>query len=332
MEGPREAQWAPDPYRRHELRYWDGSQWTEHVSEGDGSVLVDPPLPGPRTRREAQAAAGTTDLTSGQASVPARVSSSGALAGGPAAFPTTSPTQFPTPSAAEFPAMSPVVIPPAAAAAPAETRVSRTAAGRAPDLFNDLPGGRRAAGAAASGAAGPAAVGRQADLTFGSGGHGGAAWAAADDEPEGWDWRESHIPEILSGLGVAALIAVAAVLGGGSTGSSADAVQSVVSTPTGDPAPGATVKATTKKPKKRTTVPGVQLSSAKAPRITYRSSTSAAPRATTTSRTRTTSAPPSSSPPPDETTTSSSSTSKPPTDPPPTNDSSPSSSSSTKKK
>ncbi len=27
------ADWHPDPTGRHELRYWDGSQWTEHVSD-----------------------------------------------------------------------------------------------------------------------------------------------------------------------------------------------------------------------------------------------------------------------------------------------------------
>jgi len=26
------AQWAPDPTRRHELRLWDGTQWTANVS------------------------------------------------------------------------------------------------------------------------------------------------------------------------------------------------------------------------------------------------------------------------------------------------------------
>lgn len=26
------AQWGADPTGRYELRYWDGSQWTEHVS------------------------------------------------------------------------------------------------------------------------------------------------------------------------------------------------------------------------------------------------------------------------------------------------------------
>ncbi|PKQ29949.1 MAG: hypothetical protein CVT60_02780 [Actinobacteria bacterium HGW-Actinobacteria-10] len=35
------AGWLPDPTRRHELRYWDGAQWTEHVS-GNGVTGADP--------------------------------------------------------------------------------------------------------------------------------------------------------------------------------------------------------------------------------------------------------------------------------------------------
>lgn len=35
------AGWLPDPTERHELRYWDGSQWTEHVS-GGGVTGTDP--------------------------------------------------------------------------------------------------------------------------------------------------------------------------------------------------------------------------------------------------------------------------------------------------
>src|SRR6476469_2852241 len=26
--------WHPDPTGRHELRYWDGSHWTDHVASG----------------------------------------------------------------------------------------------------------------------------------------------------------------------------------------------------------------------------------------------------------------------------------------------------------
>lgn len=47
------ANWYPDPLGRHELRYWDGSQWTEHVSS-HGRQSVDPPTQGthvPTTQR-----------------------------------------------------------------------------------------------------------------------------------------------------------------------------------------------------------------------------------------------------------------------------------------
>jgi hypothetical protein len=35
------AQWNPDPLGRHELRYWNGAEWTEHVSDG-GVASTDP--------------------------------------------------------------------------------------------------------------------------------------------------------------------------------------------------------------------------------------------------------------------------------------------------
>ena len=44
-----QARWYPDPTGRHQLRYWDGSQWTEHVATA-GVPSTDPPTmpPGPR--------------------------------------------------------------------------------------------------------------------------------------------------------------------------------------------------------------------------------------------------------------------------------------------
>ncbi|HUC36123.1 MAG TPA: DUF2510 domain-containing protein [Acidimicrobiales bacterium] len=56
-QGPPEARWAgpaaaageappswqPDPSRRHEFRYWDGTRWTEHVSDA-GQQATDPPV------------------------------------------------------------------------------------------------------------------------------------------------------------------------------------------------------------------------------------------------------------------------------------------------
>jgi uncharacterized protein YxjI len=40
------AAWHPDPFGRHELRYWDGAQWTEHVSN-HGKQSVDQPTGAP---------------------------------------------------------------------------------------------------------------------------------------------------------------------------------------------------------------------------------------------------------------------------------------------
>ncbi|MHB8439953.1 MAG: DUF2510 domain-containing protein [Acidimicrobiales bacterium] len=36
--------WYADPSSRHELRYWDGTRWTDHVS--DGGQQTSDPLPG----------------------------------------------------------------------------------------------------------------------------------------------------------------------------------------------------------------------------------------------------------------------------------------------
>lgn len=37
------AQWSADPFGRHQQRYWDGWAWTQHVSDGAGT-LADPPV------------------------------------------------------------------------------------------------------------------------------------------------------------------------------------------------------------------------------------------------------------------------------------------------
>lgn len=40
--GEHAPDWYPDPFGRHEHRYWDGTRWTEHVSS-HGRQSVDPP-------------------------------------------------------------------------------------------------------------------------------------------------------------------------------------------------------------------------------------------------------------------------------------------------
>jgi hypothetical protein len=42
LDPARIAGWRPDPSRRHLYRYWDGTRWTEHVSD-PGVVGYDPP-------------------------------------------------------------------------------------------------------------------------------------------------------------------------------------------------------------------------------------------------------------------------------------------------
>ncbi|MGH9036493.1 MAG: phospholipid scramblase-related protein [Acidimicrobiia bacterium] len=41
-----DANWYPDPSGRHELRYWDGERWTEHVAD-HGRQSTDVPTGGP---------------------------------------------------------------------------------------------------------------------------------------------------------------------------------------------------------------------------------------------------------------------------------------------
>lgn len=51
------ADWHPDPTGRHELRYWDGSQWTEHVVD-QGVQSTEPLEGGAASQAETAAQAG----------------------------------------------------------------------------------------------------------------------------------------------------------------------------------------------------------------------------------------------------------------------------------
>ncbi len=35
------GQWAPDPHRRHQMRWWSGAKWTDQVSDGE-TAFRDP--------------------------------------------------------------------------------------------------------------------------------------------------------------------------------------------------------------------------------------------------------------------------------------------------
>lgn len=60
------AQWAADPFGRHQLRYFDGQQWTASVSD-NGAVSVDPPTatPSPSSGFNGPPTSGFTAPTSG---------------------------------------------------------------------------------------------------------------------------------------------------------------------------------------------------------------------------------------------------------------------------
>jgi len=49
LRGVTPANWYPDPTQRHQLRYWDGNAWTDHVST-NGATATDA-LQGPRMDR-----------------------------------------------------------------------------------------------------------------------------------------------------------------------------------------------------------------------------------------------------------------------------------------
>ncbi len=279
MTESQSARWWPDPFKRHELRYWNGGRWTEHVSDR-GVVWTDPPGPVSRVvsdvpvgrgslagRPGIQAAVRTTWTPAGPMSVEAI--RFGAV---PAADPFADAIGARlAPSPRRERASAEV----GAVADPTRPRAS-TGGGIDAGLWVELSGevrepSGRGSGAGPAGSSGAGSVGastarrsvREAEEAY---------------EPDVWDWRESRLPEIVSGLAVAGLIALAALLGSAGSQASVDEVGVVVSTSTVTmPAAKTSPTTTAKKPGRRSspTVPGVKLSTAKAPRTTYHASTSA---------------------------------------------------------
>jgi hypothetical protein len=66
------AAWHPDPFGRHQMRYWDGTQWTEHVSN-QGKQSTDPPTGTPTMPQGQQSAAKVQEQVAmvGASAVPA---------------------------------------------------------------------------------------------------------------------------------------------------------------------------------------------------------------------------------------------------------------------
>jgi hypothetical protein len=53
--------WHPDPLGRHQLRYHDGTRWTEHVSD-QGTAGIDPPVAAPQPATQAQPPQGAAPM------------------------------------------------------------------------------------------------------------------------------------------------------------------------------------------------------------------------------------------------------------------------------
>ena len=72
------ANWYADPMGRHELRYWDGAEWTEHVSD-QGRTGTDPlaSSPAPRSRLDGLDAAMTVGDEGNRDRIVRQVSASG---------------------------------------------------------------------------------------------------------------------------------------------------------------------------------------------------------------------------------------------------------------
>ena len=113
------AGWQPDPRGRHEYRYWDGSQWTDHVSD-KGEVSSDPVADASRAQRFARRpprrrSSRRGDGRAGPSRRPARAE--------PARSPSPSPATEPEPAAVTEP--GPVAAGPEPAAARGKLRPSR---------------------------------------------------------------------------------------------------------------------------------------------------------------------------------------------------------------
>jgi uncharacterized RDD family membrane protein YckC len=91
------ARWAPDPLGRHHYRYWDGAQWTEHVSD-DGVVSVDPPVANPTPATDPPS---TPSAPAEQPAEDVPPEAAGYAA------PTPTPTSEPTPTPAPTPTPTP---------------------------------------------------------------------------------------------------------------------------------------------------------------------------------------------------------------------------------
>jgi len=142
------AAWHPDPTGRHELRYWDGTQWTEHVS--DGGVQSTSPLTPPEEPAAEESATDRPEGAMDESPADDAFMMETRVVGSP---PPTE--QMDVPPAAVPPAAEPPAAEPPAAEPPAAAPAPYAPVAEAPPAADPYPSQQYAATPAAAPAAQP---------------------------------------------------------------------------------------------------------------------------------------------------------------------------------
>lgn len=147
------AGWHADPTQRHQLRYWDGTQWTEHVSDNSVTAVdpmtaaAAPPVPptppkqgGGWFDKVTQAAQSATEQSTKWIDENLNTPSSGQPSPGPTPTNSAPPAASSPPPAASSspPPVGSASPPPASAAAPPVASVPPSPSGDVADQLRKL--------------------------------------------------------------------------------------------------------------------------------------------------------------------------------------------------
>lgn len=130
--GVSPASWDADPYGRHELRYWDGDGWTEHVSDNGVTATDKYEAPSPWSMMTEPAASAPTPVAVAAPVVPPRPVATAPPQ--PAAAPAPKDTVAPA-IGGDWNALGPATMP-----VPAWSPPSQPPGGFNPTSFNQPPG------------------------------------------------------------------------------------------------------------------------------------------------------------------------------------------------
>ena len=107
--------WDADPYGRHELRYWDGAEWTDHVSDAGVTATDQPERMSPWAAMAAVSEAPETEAETAPAPAPVATPTPVTVPAAPSPTPAPVPAPAPRPAPSSAPAPSPAPAAPAGA-------------------------------------------------------------------------------------------------------------------------------------------------------------------------------------------------------------------------